>query len=33
VRLSISIEAGQNPGDGDDGGAILSVEVDGVSVS
>ena len=33
VRLSISIEAGQNPGEGDDGGAILSVDVDGVSVS
>ena len=33
VKLSISIEAGQNPGDGDDGGAILSVDVDGVSVS
>lgn len=33
VRLSISIEAGQNPGDGDDDGAILSVDVDAVSVS
>ena len=33
VRLSISIEAGQNPGDGSDDGATLSVDVDGVSVS
>lgn len=33
VRISISIEAGQNPGEGDDDGATLSVDVDGVSVS
>ena len=33
VRLSISIEAGQNPGEGNNDGATLSVDVDGVSVS
>lgn len=33
VRISISIEAGQNPGEGDDDGATLAVDVDGVSVS
>lgn len=33
VRLSISIEAGQNPGQGGEDGATLSVEVDSVSVS
>lgn len=33
VKLSISIEAGQNPGDGSEGDAILSVAVDSVAVS
>lgn len=33
VKLSISIEAGQNPGEGDEDGRSLSVEVDRVSVS
>lgn len=33
VRISISIEAGQNPGEGGDDGSSLSVDVDGVSVS
>lgn len=33
VRISLSIEAGQNPGEGDEGGAKLSVDVESVSFS